>query len=202
MRQITKWLNSLNPEDYTESNTTSSVYYIIEGLKIRLADHFTPHPKNCDLQIICPINDTSIYIVTIKEGLQVLSYKSLTKLQEFINDYALIFRIRKTSEEMKLNQIDSKQDQITEDPVKDHIVNGTARTVGDNWGKLCEYLTKDCPKFKDFSSGQKKACKALLGTNKQYKDCVHLINVISHAKNFSTSTMTKFFEPYINTKLK
>ena len=122
MRQITKWLNSLNPEDFSESNSTSSVYYIIEGIKIRLADHFTPHPKNCDLQIICPINDPSIYIVTIKEGLQVLGYRTLNKLQEFIMDYSLIFRIRKTSEEMKINQIDSKQRLIEEDPVKDHIV--------------------------------------------------------------------------------
>lgn len=202
MRQITKWLNSLNPEDFRESSTTSSVYYVIEGLKIRLADHFTPHPKNCDLQIICPINEPSIYIVTIKEGLQVLGYRSLAKLEEFVRDYALIFRIRKTSEEMKLSQIDSKQGQIEEDSVKDHIVNGKMRTSSEFWGQLCEYLIKDCPKYKNFSAGQKKACKALLATNKPYKDCVHLINVISGAKNFSTSTMVKFFEPYINTHIK
>ena len=201
MRQITKWLNSLNPEDFSESNSTSSVYYIIEGIKIRLADHFTPHPKNCDLQIICPINDPSIYIVTIKEGLQVLGYRTLNKLQDFIMDYSLIFRIRKTSEEMKITQIDSKQRLIEEDPVKDHIVNGNLRTSSQFWGQLSEYLIKDCPKYKNFSAGQKKACKALLATNKAYKDCVHLINVISNAKNFSTSTMVRFFEPYINAKL-
>lgn len=200
MRQVTKWLQSLNPEDFRESGSTSSVYYIIEGMKIRLADHFTLNQKNCDLQIICPINDSSIYLVIIKEGLQVLGYKTLKGLENFILQYSLIFRIKKTSEEMKVEKLSNPIPE--EDPVKEAIVNNKTRTSADNWGKLCEYLSKDCPKWKILTTAQKKACRNLLTTTKQYKDCVHLINVATNAKSISTVGMVRFFEPYINAHLK
>lgn len=200
MRQITKWLNSLSPEDFSESNTTSSVYYIVEGLRIRLADHFTLGNKGSDLQIICPINDPSIYIVVIKEGMQILGYKDLAKLKNFIYNYSLIFRIKKTSEEMKIEKVSNPIPEV--DPVKEAIVNNKLRTSADMWGKLCEYISKDCPKWKTLTAAQKKACRNLLTTNKQYKDCVHLINVATNAKSFGTAGMVKFFEPYINAHIK
>lgn len=201
MNKLAKWLKSLQPKDFTESNTTSSVYYIIEGLKIRLADHFTPNPKNCDLQIICPINDPTIYVVTIKEGLQILGYKSLNEVQDFITDYALMTRIKVTSEEMKLHQIDLKQNQIEEDPIKAQIINGNSRTSPEFWPLLSDYIARDCPKYKDFTKGQKKACKNLLSTSKAYKDCINLINTVSESKNCDVATMVKFFEPFINEHL-
>lgn len=201
MIQLVNWLNSLQPEDFSESNTTSSVYYIIEGLKIRLADHFSPHQKNCDLQIICPINDPSIYIVTIKEGLQVLGFKTIKDLQTFIMNYALVVRIKTTSDEMKLHQIDIVQDQIEDDPIKDQIINGKLRTSDEFWPLLSDYVAKDCPKYKDFTKGQKKACRNLLSTTKAYKDCIKLINTIADSKNCTVTTMVEFFEPYINEHL-
>lgn len=188
---ITEWLNSLTPEDYAESLTTSSVYYVIKGMKIRLADHFTPHPKDSDVQIICPINNSNIYVVTIKEGLQILGFSSLKKLKEFLTTYALIFKVKKTSEEMQKSKTS-----------EDSIFNSKNRTSEEIWGQICEQLVNDCPKYRTFSKGQKKICKALFCSNASYMDCVQAINTVSNAKNFSLEVMKEYFEPYINSHLK
>lgn len=195
MQKVVKWLQSLSSNDFSKSNTTSSVYYIVNGLQIRLADHITYHPKDCDIQILLPINKTSIYVVSIKEGLQILGFNSVEELASFINSYALINKIKKTSEELRdIKTLDKRTS-------KDLIVNGKKRTNPVNWSKICEYLYKDCPKFKSLPKGFKQVCKELFATKKPYEECLQLINTAINSQNLSISQMRKYFEPYLNKHL-
>lgn len=195
MSKLSRWLDSLGPSDFTTSNTTSSVYYIVNGLKIRLADHFTTNQKGSDLQIICPINNSSVYTVVIKEGLQVLGFSNLKDLKYFIETYSYINRIKKTSDELR------KIDTIIipePDSIKESIVNNKHRTENnDRWSQLCSYLTKDVPKWKGLTVPQKSLCRALFSTNRAYSECVKLINDVTSAKNFSTEEMNDYFKPYL-----
>ena len=197
MNKVTKWLQSLTPDDFSKSNTTSSVYYLINGLQIRLADHITYHPKECDVQILLPINKTSMYVVSIKEGLQILGFSSIEELSSFITNYALTNKIKKTSEELR----ETKSLKPDRNTVKDLIVNGRKRTSPVNWSKLCEYLYIDCPKFKKLPKGFKQVCKELFATKKSYEECLQLITTAVNSQNLSISKMKSYFEPYLNKHL-
>lgn len=195
MREITKWLQSLKPESFIESNTTSSVYYVVAGLKIRLADHFTPKPKDSDVQIICPINGDNMYIVTIKEGLQVVAFKCIEKLAQFIYDYSLFHRIKVTTENMKvIPKVDTK---------KLAIVNAQNRTTSDEiWGKTVEYIRQDFPEWDTLQRTYKRACKNLFSSPTDYDKCIELMRDVFGAKVYSRQSVDAYFEPYINAKIK
>lgn len=196
MKEIVKWLNTLNPTDVSKSNTTSSVYYIVKGLQIRLADHLTYNTKTCDLQIILPINNTNIYLVGIKEGLQVLGFNTLEDLAAFINHYALIKQIQKTSEFLR-----ETYDKEERDTIKNSIVNNKKRTRSVNWSKICEYLYKDCPKFKNISKKCKQVCKSLFESKLPYNECVDIISQGIACENLTADTLRSFFEPYLHTSV-
>lgn len=66
MNKLEKFL-TLQCNQYQESVTTLSKYYIIGNCKIRLSDHFTS-VTDADLTIIVPLNKSSKYIVTTNEG--------------------------------------------------------------------------------------------------------------------------------------
>lgn len=195
MKEITKWLTSLQPQDYLESSSTSSVYYIVAGLKIRLADHFTPKPKDSDLHIICPINDDSIYIVTIKEGLQVVAFKSLDKLKEFVYNYSLFHRIQTTTDNMKIPK--------KTDDKKSSIVNAANRTTNDEtWGYVVNYIREDFPEWSNLTKSYKKLCKGLFASPTDYNKCIEVMKEAFGAKNISKESISSYFEPYINSKIK
>lgn len=195
MREITKFLQSLKPEQFFESSSTSSVYYVVAGLKIRLADHFTPKPKDSDIQIICPINNDNLYIVTIKEGLQVTAFTDIKELSTFISNYALFHRIKTTTENMKV--VPSTETK------KLAVVNASNRTTSDAiWGQTVEYIRKDFPEWDKLQRTYKRACKALFASPTDYDKCIELMKDVFGAETYSRQSVDAYFEPYINANIK
>ena len=102
MSRLTKYLESLmsKKDSCKEAKTTSSIYYSIDGVKIRVSDHFTIDYSN-DISIINPLNESTTYLVQIKEGPQVLQF-SLKDLKVFISNYCYIKKISSLKKEVKV----------------------------------------------------------------------------------------------------
>lgn len=179
MLKVQQWLESLNPDDFTKSNTTSSVYYLVNGLRIRVADHISHKQKECDLQILVPINQPAMYVVCIKEGLQILGFTTIDEMAGYINAYALTNKIRKTSAILK----DKKRTKIDLDDV--------------SWSKICDWLYVTCPSFKNLSKRGKAVCKELFATGLSQEECLQLIQEATSCTNADATTVREYFTPYL-----
>lgn len=125
MSRITKYLESLmKKKDYIrQSETTSSVYYFIDKIKIRVSDHFTSSSK-CDISIVNPMNNSTTYLVQIKEGPQVLQF-SLKDLKTFISNYCFIRRIQVMNKEVqnvKKEKVKEKAEKKEEEKKREEAV--------------------------------------------------------------------------------
>ena len=85
-----------------QAETTSSIYYIIDGVKIRVSDHFSTNLAS-DISIINPLNQGTTYLVQVKEGPQVLQF-SLKDLKIFISNYCYVRKIAFLNKEVKVAQ--------------------------------------------------------------------------------------------------
>lgn len=179
MFRVSQWLESLNPDEFTKSNTTSSVYYLIKGLRIRVADHISYKQKECDLQILIPINNTSMFVVCIKDGLQILGFSTISDMANYINSYALTNKIRKTSAILK----DKKKTKIEFDDV--------------SWSRICDWLYEECPEFKALSKKSKLVCKELFSTGLPKEECLQLIKNALACSNADATTIREFLTPYL-----
>lgn len=183
MQQVLTWLQSFKPDEIKKSNTTTSVYYLIKGLCIRVADHITNKQKDCDVQIITPINDSGIYMVCIKEGLQILGFTDLSKLADFIESYSLTNRIRKTSTVLKDIAVKDRKGKISFNDVE--------------WSRICDWLYEACPKVKNLSKKGKHLCKQLFETGLENETCLKLIKEATACNNVDAKAIKEYFQPYL-----
>lgn len=111
MSRLTKYLESLmsKKDSCKEAKTTSSIYYSIDGVKIRVSDHF-PIDYSNDISIINPLNESTTYLVQVKEGPQVLQF-SLKDLKVFIFNYCYIKKISSLNKEVKVAKKEFKQEE-------------------------------------------------------------------------------------------
>lgn len=104
MSRLTKYLESLmsKKDSLKQAETTSSIYYIIDGVKIRVSDHFSTNLAS-DISIINPLNQGTTYLVQVKEGPQILQF-SLKDLKVFISNYCYVRKIAALNKEVKVAQ--------------------------------------------------------------------------------------------------
>lgn len=96
-------------DSYKEARTTSSIYYFIDGIKIRVSDHF-PMNRSSDINIINPLNQGTTYLVQVKEGPQVLQF-TLKDLKVFISNYSYVKKIASLNKEVKVAKQEFKQEE-------------------------------------------------------------------------------------------
>lgn len=87
MTRLEKYLLSI-AHDVIDAETTSSRYMIVNGLKIRVSDHYSNN-TDADLQIILPYNRGPIYTVIIKDSQKFLCYNT-SQIKDLIPYLALI----------------------------------------------------------------------------------------------------------------
>lgn len=104
MSRLTKYLESLmsKKDSLKQAETTSSVYYFIDGVQIRVSDHFSTNLAS-DISIINPLNQSTTYLVQVKEGPQILQF-SLKDLKVFISNYCYVRKIASLNREVKSAQ--------------------------------------------------------------------------------------------------
>lgn len=85
-----------------QAETTSSIYYFIDGVQIRVSDHFSTNLAS-DISIINPLNQSTTYLVQVKEGPQILQF-SLKDLKVFISNYCYVRKIAALNKEVKVAQ--------------------------------------------------------------------------------------------------
>lgn len=87
MTRLEKYLLSI-AHDVIDAETTSSRYMIVDGLKIRVSDHYSNN-TDADLQIILPYNGGSKYTTIIKDSQKFLCYNA-SQIKNLIPYLALI----------------------------------------------------------------------------------------------------------------
>ena len=102
MSRLTKYLESLmsKKDSLKQAETTSSIYYFIDGVQIRVSDHFSTNLAS-DISIINPLNQSTTYLVQVKEGPQILQF-SLKDLKVFISNYCYVRKIAVLNKEVKV----------------------------------------------------------------------------------------------------
>lgn len=156
MSYITKHLESLmtKSDKVQDSQTTSSKYYTIGGILVRVGDHFSTklksNKRSPDIDIVNPINASTMYIVQVKEGLN-LMYFSLKDLKKFIENYRLIRNISSKQEIAKSNKADREQK--------------LAKVLKTGWNAKSKYLSDNFSKYPLLTKGAK---KCMLRTNGNY----------------------------------
>lgn len=148
MSYITKHLESLmtKSDKVQDSQTTSSKYYTIGGTLVRVGDHFSTKNKSNkrspDIDIVNPINASTIYIVQVKEGPN-LMYFSLKDLKKFIENYRLVKSISNKGKVVELNKV-ARQQKLAK----------TEKTIG--WNAKSKYLSDNFSKYPLLTKGAKK----------------------------------------------
>lgn len=87
MTRLEKYLLSI-AHDVIDAETTSSRYMIVDGLKIRVSDHYSNN-TDADLQIILPYNGGPKYTTIIKDSQKFLCYNA-SQIKNLIPYLALI----------------------------------------------------------------------------------------------------------------
>lgn len=159
MSRLTKWIESLEKNVQTiESKTTSSKYYIVNNVKLRISDHFTARDES--IQIVCPINNGTTYLVTIPEGVQVLTFK-FSELKTFIQHYLYISRIGQNQKNFT--------EKVNFDDPNDRM---------DKYAIFINELNKNLVrKVSDLSATKKNVLKRKLFTKEfTFKECIKILN--------------------------
>lgn len=166
MSRITKYLESLmsSKDKISQSKTTVSEYYTIDGIKIGVSDHF-PSATNikCDIRIVNPLNSKTVYLVQVKEGPQILQF-SFKDVKMFISNYTYVKKIAGLNKEVKENRktLASVPAPTTASVPGNRIPSTVAELSsapftqeGITWVNLSTIIRVDYPWFKNMSVNKK-----------------------------------------------
>lgn len=168
MSYISKHLESLmtRSDSVQKSKTTSSQYFEIQGVIIRISDHFSTRTK-VSIDIVNPINMSTVYLVKVKEGVQIMYFK-LSEIKVFIKNYLLLESIKKSS-------VSVKESVRSNDMVKSGEIIYSSLS---QWCPCAFYLSKGYRYYTLLSPASKKFLKLHM-VGKKYKDILNFLNDLS-----------------------
>lgn len=143
MSRLTKWIESLQKKVIIkEAVTSASVYYKVNGTKIRISDHFAETNNTAHLQVVIPFNSRTVYLVRIKEGANIMTF-TFAECKQFISNYLMIRAIaqQQQTHQAMLDDI-RKEKQVIEEPKKE--VKQESKSESDNLNKLLGFNADDC----------------------------------------------------------
>lgn len=186
MSRLTKFIESLQKDvKVKESKTTASQYFELGSVKIRVSDHFS-NTNESHIQIINPINSGTLYLVQIKEGMQILSF-SFSEVKIFIQNYLWISNIKKSNSDVKKEVAKVKKEQAI---IKDDMDSGAYRLA--NYCKLSPTISKAIGlKTKKLNNKKKKIYReVLVGADIPYNKMVEIgklavkLQIFTHVADF------------------
>lgn len=184
MSRLTKFIESLQKDvKIKESKTTASQYFEVGSVKIRVSDHFSDS-SDCSIQIVNPINSKTLYLVSIKEGKQILSF-DFASVKTFIQNYLWISNIKKSNKDVQKEVAKAKKAII-----KDDMDNGAYRLA--NYCKLSPIISKATGlKTKKLNNKKKKIYReVLVGADIPYAKMVEIsklavkLQIFTHVADF------------------
>lgn len=186
MSRLTKFIESLQKDvKIKESKTTASQYFELDSVKIRVSDHFSEDGGSA-IQIVNPINCKTLYLVSIKEGKQVLSF-NFSEVKTFIQNYLWISSIKKSHKDVQKEIVKVKKEQAI---IKDDMNSGAYRLA--NYCKLSPNISKAIGlKTKKLNNKKKKIYReVLVGANIPYSKMVEIgklavkLQIFTHVADF------------------
>lgn len=184
MSRLTKFIESLQKDvKIKESKTTASQYFELGFVKIRVSDHFSDS-SDCAIQIVNPINSKTLYLVSIKEGKQLLSF-DFASVKTFIQNYLWISNIKKSNKDVQKEVAKAKKAIITDD-----MDNGAYRLA--NYCKLSPTISKAIGlKTKKLNNKKKKIYReVLVGADIPYSKLIEIgklavkLQIFTHVADF------------------
>ena len=184
MSRLTKFIESLQKDvKIKESKTTASQYFELGSVKIRVSDHFSDS-SDCAIQIVNPINSKTLYLVSIKEGKQLLSF-DFASVKTFIQNYLWISNIKKSNKDVQKEVAKIKKAIITDD-----MDNGAYRLA--NYCKLSPTISKAIGlKTKKLNNKKKKIYReVLVGADIPYSKLIEIgklavkLQIFTHVADF------------------
>lgn len=184
MSRLTKFIESLQKDvKIKESKTTASQYFELGSVKIRVSDHFSDS-SDCAIQIVNPINSKTLYLVSIKEGKQLLSF-DFASVKTFIQNYLWISNIKKSNKDVQKEVAKAKKAIITDD-----MDNGAYRLA--NYCKLSPTISKAIGlKTKKLNNKKKKIYReVLVGADIPYSKLIEIgklavkLQIFTHVADF------------------
>ena len=186
MSRLTKFIESLQKDvKIKESKTTASQYFEVGSVKIRVSDHFSDS-SDCAIQIVNPINSKTLYLVSIKEGKQLLSF-DFASVKTFIQNYLWISNIKKSNSDVKKEVRKAvKQSKV----ITDDMDSGAYRLA--NYCKLSPNISKAIGlKTKKLNNKKKKIYReVLVGADIPYNKMVEIgklavkLQIFTHVADF------------------
>lgn len=183
MSRLTKFIESLQKDvKIKKSKTTASQYFEVGSVKIRVSDHFNDS-SGCAIQIVNPINSKTLYLVSIKEGKQLLSF-DFASVKTFIQNYLWISNIKKSNKDVQ------KEVAKVKATIKDDMDNGAYRLA--NYCKLSPIISKATGlKTKKLNNKKKKIYReVLIGADIPYAKMVEIgklavkLQIFTHVADF------------------
>lgn len=186
MSRLTKFIESLQKDvKIKESKTTASQYFELDSVKIRVSDHFSEDGGSA-IQIVNPINCKTLYLVSIKEGKQVLSF-NFSEVKTFIQNYLWISSIKKSHKDVQKEIVKVKKEQSI---INDDMNSGAYRLA--NYCKLSPNISKAIGlKTKKLNNKKKKIYReVLVGADIPYARMVEIgklavkLQIFTHVADF------------------
>lgn len=193
MSRLTKFIESLQKDvKIKESKTTASQYFEVGSVKIRVSDHFSDS-SDCAIQIVNPINSKTLYLVSIKEGKQLLSF-DFSNVKTFIQNYLWISNIKKSNKDVQKEVAKAKKAII-----KDDMDNGAYRLA--NYCKLSPIISKATGlKTKKLNNKKKKIYReVLVGADISYSRLIEIGKLAVQKQIFTH--VADFIEKWILTEI-
>jgi hypothetical protein len=195
MSRLTKFIESLQKDvKIKESKTTASQYFELGSVKIRVSDHFS-NTNESHIQIINPINSGTLYLVQIKEGMQILSF-SFSEVKTFIQNNLWISNIKKSNSDVKKEVRKAvKQSKV----ITDDLDSGAYRLA--NYCKLSPNISKAIGlKTKKLNNKKKKIYReVLVGADIPYDKMVAIGKLAVQQQIFTH--VADFIEKWILTEI-
>ena len=195
MSRLTKFIESLQKDvKIKESKTTASQYFELDSVKIRVSDHFSEDGGSA-IQIVNPINCKTLYLVSIKEGKQVLSF-NFSEVKTFIQNYLWISSIKKSHKDVQKEIVKVKKEQTI---VTDDMNSGAYRLA--NYCKLSPTINKAVGiKTKKLNNKKKKIYReVLVGADIPYAKMVEIGKLAVKQQIFTH--VADFIEKWILTEI-
>ena len=195
MSRLTKFIESLQKDvKIKESKTTASQYFELDSVKIRVSDHFSEDGGSA-IQIVNPINCKTLYLVSIKEGKQVLSF-NFSEVKTFIQNYLWISSIKKSHKDVQKEIVKVKKEAKKVDSALD---SGSYRLS--NYCQLSVKLRQDTGvSTKKMNNKKKKVYReVLVGANIPYDKVVEIAKKAKQNKIFEH--VADFIEQWLLTEI-
>lgn len=195
MSRLTKFIESLQKDvKVKESKTTASQYFELDSVKIRVSDHFSEDGGSA-IQIVNPINCKTLYLVSIKEGKQVLSF-NFSEVKTFIQNYLWISSIKKSHKDVQKEIVKVKKEQAI---INDDMNSGAYRLA--NYCKLSPNISKAIGlKTKKLNNKKKKIYReVLVGADIPYARMVEIGKLAVKQQIFTH--VADFIEQWILTEI-